>query len=274
MLRRLSYGLFAVFLFITANVLATDAMPSLRLSTTTSTENSGLLKVLLPAFEKKTGYKVQVIAVGTGKALKMGENGDVDVVLAHARGAEDKFIADGHGVNRRDVMYNDFLIVGAKDDPAGIKGLSDAAEALKKIQAKKAVFVSRGDKSGTHEKELELWQAAGVKPTGEWYREAGQGMGEVLQMSGELSAYTIVDRGTWLAYKTKSPLVELVQGDKRLFNPYGVMAVNPEKFKDINYMGAMSLIAWLTSVEGQTLIHDFTINNEALFIPTAIHFDK
>jgi tungstate transport system substrate-binding protein len=242
----------------------------LRLATTTSTENSGLLAVLLPPFEKSTNIKVQVIAVGTGKALRLAREGDVDVVLVHARQAEDALVNDGFGVNRRDVMYNDFVIVGPENDPAGIRGMSDAVAALHNIQSSASIFVSRGDDSGTNKKELELWQAAKLTPKGDWYREAGQGMGKVLQMAAEMGAYTLTDRGTWLAMQDKLPLKVLVSGDPRLFNPYGVIAVNPDRYRDIDYRGAMRLIAWLTSVEGQKIIGDFKINGQPLFIPTAV----
>lgn len=242
----------------------------LRLATTTSTDNSGLLAILLPPFEKSTGIQVHVIAVGTGKALRLAREGDVDVVLVHARKAEDALVNEGYGVNRRDVMYNDFVIVGPDSDPAGIRGMSDAVAALGKLQASGSIFVSRGDDSGTNKKELQLWQAANIPPNGDWYREAGQGMGKVLQMTGELGAYTLTDRGTWLAMQKKLPLKLLVAGDPRLFNPYGVIAVNPDRYRDTNYLGAMRLIAWLTSVEGQKIIEDFKIDGEALFIPTAV----
>lgn len=258
------------FLLLSLLYSPAQAANTLRLATTTSTENSGLLKVLLPVFEQQSGLKVHVIAVGTGKALRMGEDGDADVLLVHAPDKEKAFVDAGHGVNHRDVMYNDFLIVGTKTDPASVKGETDAAKALQQIAQHTAIFVSRGDDSGTHTKERDLWKAAEITPSGKWYMEAGQGMGAVLQMAGELDGYTLTDRGTWLAYKAKSPLVELVQGDKRLFNPYGVMAVNPEKYPDINYDGAMQFIDWISSVEGQQLIHDFTIAGEPLFIPTAV----
>jgi tungstate transport system substrate-binding protein len=244
--------------------------PVLRLATTTSTDNSGLLAVLLPPFEKSTGIQVHVIAVGTGKALRLAREGDVDVVLVHARKAEDALVADGYGVNRRDVMYNDFIIVGPESDPAGIRGMTDVVAALAKIRSSGSLFVSRADDSGTNKKELQLWEDAQLKPAGDWYREAGQGMGKVLQMSGELGAYTLTDRGTWLAMQSKLPLGELVSGDPRLFNPYGVIAVNPDRYRDIGYRDAMRLIAWLTSVEGQKIIEDFKINNQPLFIPTAV----
>jgi tungstate transport system substrate-binding protein len=242
----------------------------LRLSTTTSTENSGLLAVLLPPFEAKTGLKVDVIAVGTGQALKLGEAGDVDVVLVHARELEDKFVADGYGVNRRDVMHNDFIIIGPSSDPAGVRGMRDAAAALKRIADRGVVFVSRGDNSGTHVKEQSLWQAAGLKPSGRWYREAGQGMGPVIMMTNDLQCYTIADRGTYLSMKDKIQLPILVEGDPRLFNPYGIIAVNPARFAHLNYFGAMQLIAWMTSVEGQQIIGNFKVGTYVLFFPDAV----
>lgn len=241
----------------------------LRLATTTSTENSGLLKFLLPRFERESGYKVHVISVGTGKALRMGRDGDVDVVLVHAPAAELRFVADGHGVDRRDVMYNDFIIVGPAADPAGVRGERDAAAALRRIAERGAVFVSRGDDSGTHKKERDLWQAAGVKPSGKWYLEAGQGMEQVLLMAGELGGYAVTDRGTWLAIRNKLPLQISSEGDTRLFNPYGIIAVNPARYPDTNYAGAKALIAWITSSSGQTLIADFKVNGAPLFVPSA-----
>jgi tungstate transport system substrate-binding protein len=248
--------------------------PVLKMATTTSTDNSGLLKAILPVFRKETGYEVQVIAVGTGKALKMGEDGDVDVVLVHARAAEDKFVADGHGDKRYGVMYNDFVLVGPESDPAGVKDSKTAAAALKKIALAQAVFVSRGDDSGTHKKEQALWTAADVKPEGEWYREAGQGMGKVLQMAGELEAYTLTDRGTWLAYMDKSPSQIVLEGDETLFNPYGIIAVSAKKYPDINHAGAQALIDWMVSEQGQQLIGDFKINGKQLFIPSAGEEEK
>lgn len=241
-----------------------------RLATTTSTENSGLLKVLLPAFEHAHPYQVHVLAVGTGKALRMGRDGDVDVMLVHARNAEDEFVNAGFGVNRRDVMYNDFVIVGPKDDPAAIGGQSDAAAALARIAERRALFVSRGDDSGTHKKERALWQATGLTPAGAWYRQAGQGMGKVLQMAGELGAYALTDRGTWLAYQAKSPLGLLVAGDGRLKNPYGIIAVNPDRYPDINFTGALALIEWITARQGQALIRDFRIHGEPAFFPPLV----
>jgi tungstate transport system substrate-binding protein len=244
--------------------------PVLRMATTTSTENSGLLKVILPAFEARSGLEVQVLAVGTGQALRLGCNGDVDVVLVHAPPAEQKFVDDGCGVNRRQVMYNDFVIVGPPGDPADVAHSKDAVDALARIAAAKAVFVSRGDDSGTNKKELGLWQKADIKPLGDWYRQAGQGMGKVLQMAAELDGYTLTDRGTWLAYRARSPLKIVFEKDPALYNPYGVIAVNPERYPDSNYTGAMTFIGWITSREGQKMIADYRINGQVLFIPMAI----
>jgi len=239
----------------------------IRLATTTSTDNSGLLEFILPVFERDEKYKVKVISVGTGKALRLAREGDVDVVLVHARSAEDKLVAGGYGVNRRDVMYNDFVLVGPDSDPANIRGTTDTTAALSRIVANKSLFISRGDTSGSHKKELQLWEQAGIKPQGQWYREAGQGMGKVLQIAGELDAYTLTDRGTWLAYRNKVPLVILTEGDKRLFNPYGIIATNPAKYADVNHRGAMALIDWITSPTAQNMIGNFTIDGQRLFVP-------
>lgn len=245
----------------------------IRLATTTSTENSGLLAYLLPKFEKICACKVRVVAVGTGKALKLGEDGNADVVLVHARAEEDAFVAAGHGVDRRDVMYNDFIIIGPINDPAKIKGEKDVINAMKKIAESKSRFVSRGDESGTHVKEKLFWKAASIKPEEinkpHWYFSAGQGMGEVLAMSGEMRAYTMSDRGTYITYRDKIDLPILVEGDERLYNPYGIIAVNPKKYPDANYKGAMALINWITSKEGQQQIASFKVDGEQLFIPSA-----
>jgi tungstate transport system substrate-binding protein len=239
------------------------------MATTTSTENSGLLYEILPPFEKAFNAKVDVIAVGTGKALKLGENGDVDVVLVHARKAEDAFVNTGHGVNRRDLMYNDFVIVGPKADPAKIKGTRDAAEAFKRIAEAQAPFVSRGDDSGTHKKELSVWEDSGLPPSGTWYMESGQGMGPTLQIANEKQGYCLTDRGTFLAFKDKIQLPILSDGDRRLFNPYGVIAVSPAAHPDANYVHAMALIGWLTSPECQKMIGSYTKFGEVLFTPSA-----
>lgn len=255
-----------------------DAPRPLRLATTTSTENSGLLADLLPAFEKQYGASVRVIAVGTGQALKLGERGDVDVVLVHARADEDKFVAAGFGVNRRDVMYNDFVMVGPKDDLAGIRGLKDIGVAMKKIHEKGVKFISRGDESGTHIMERRLWKEEGVSLEalkGKWYLSAGQGMGAVLTMAASIGAYTLTDRGTFVAYKSKIALDILVAGDPRLANPYGIIAVNPKRHTDANADGANALIEWITSTEGQQRINGFRANGEQLFfsgVPPALAF--
>ena len=251
-------------------VLALTALPAraeerLRMSTTTSTENSGLLSVLLPPFEKKHGCKVDVVAVGTGKALKLGEAGDVDVVFVHARTLEDKFVASGFGVNRRDVMYNDFVVVGPPDDPAGVRKKESAPDAFRAISSKGSPFISRGDESGTHQKEKEIWAAAGIVPRGAWYVEAGQGMGEVLTMAAQKRGYALADRGTYIAFRKKSGLVVLRQGDGNLRNPYGIIAVNPKKHAHGKHDLAMKLIDFVTGPEGQSLIAGFKVDGEPLF---------
>ena len=239
----------------------------IRLATTTSTDNSGLLSYLLPAFERQTGYRVHVIAVGTGKALRMGRDGDADVLLVHAPEAETEFVKSGSGEKRNYVMYNDFVLVGPSSN--NIQLDNDIIKALQQIAESKSTFISRGDNSGTHKKELSLWKQAGISPQGKWYREVGQGMGKVLQMAAELDAYTLTDRGTWLAYMDKSPLKVLSQGDPKLYNPYHIIAVSPERYPDINYQGANALISWITSATGQSLIGKFTINHTLLFKPSA-----
>jgi tungstate transport system substrate-binding protein len=245
----------------------------IRLATTTSTENSGLLAYLLPKFEKACICKVLVVAVGTGKALKLGEDGNADVVLVHVRSAEDAFIAAGHGVDRRDVMYNDFVLIGPINDPARIKGEKDIIKAMEKIALSKSKFVSRGDESGTHIMEKSFWKTANIKPEeinkSRWYFSAGQGMGEVLAMSGEIRAYTLTDRGTYIAYRERIGLPILVEGDPPMYNPYGIIAVNPKKYPDVNYKGATALINWITSKEGQQLIASFRVDGEQLFVPSA-----
>lgn len=266
-LRRTLSRLFPVLLLL----FSIDAGPSaaadrLRLSTTTSTENSGLLGVLLPPFEKVHNCKVDVIAVGTGKALKLGEAGDVDAVLVHSRKAEDKFVAEGYGVDRRDVMYNDFVIIGPASDPAGVKKAGSAAAALAMVAKANTPFISRGDESGTHIKEKELWQQAGVKPAGAWYFESGQGMGEVITMATERTAYTLADRGTYNAYKgKKTDLGILFQREKGLFNPYGVIAVNPKRHPHVKYDLAIKFIKYITGSQGQNIIGSFRQNGEPVF---------
>lgn len=254
----------------------------LRLATTTSTADSGLLEAILPVFEQQTGSKVEVVAVGTGQALELGANGDADVVLVHARSREDTFVNDGDGVNRRDVMYNDFVIVGPAADPAGIKGATSAKEAFATIAAKGAPFASRGDDSGTHTKEKGIWASAQITPTQElaWYKSLGQGMGETLVTANEMQAYTVADRGTWLATQKNLPnLVILVGGDtiadnpdKALLNPYGVIPVSPLKHPGVNADLAEQFAAWLVSPETQQLIGAYGVETfgQALFYPSAV----
>lgn len=254
-----------VVLLLALAALPAGAQERLRMSTTTSTENSGLLSTLLPPFEKKSGCKVDVIAVGTGKALKLGEAGDVDVVFVHARKLEDRFVANGFGVNRRDVMYNDFVILGPPDDPAGVGRTGGAPGAFRAIAAKGSPFISRGDESGTHQKEKEVWASAGIAPRGSWYVEAGQGMGEVVMMASQKRGYTLSDRGTYIAFRKKSDLVVLRQGDGSLRNPYGIIAVNPKKFPHVKYDLAMKLVEFVTGTEGRSLIAAFEVDGERLF---------
>lgn len=244
----------------------------LRISSTTSTDNTGLFGVLNPPFEKMFNCHVDVVAQGTGKALKTGEMGDCDLVFVHSRPAEDQFVQDGYGVNRRDVMYNDFIIIGPGNDPAGIKALKEATEALRKIANSQLRFVSRGDDSGTHKMEKALWEKTGINPRGQWYIEAGQGMGAVLQIANEMNAYSLSDWGTYLAYKDKIDLDILTEGDPSLFNPYGIIAVNPAKHSTVNYILAMAYIGWVTSPEGQKIIREFGKDRfgQPLFIPVAV----
>ena len=240
---------------------------TIRLATTTSTESSGLLDVLLPAFRKKTGIQVQVMPMGTGKALRTGRDGNCDVVLVHAPQAEREFVREGSGVDRRPVMYNDFVILGPASDPAGVKGTSSASEALGKIHAAKAPFVSRGDQSGTHRKEAALWRGAGLSPQGRWYRSVGKGMGEALIMASQMRAYTLADRGSFLKLRRKINLAVLVAGGEAMRNPYAVIAVNPGRWTHVRHDLATKLIEFLVSAEGQRLIGDYRIDGEVLFHP-------
>lgn len=240
------------------------------LATTTSTRDTGLLDVLVPAFDEKYGVTTKVVAVGTGEAIEMGKQGNADVLLVHARKSEDEFVESGYGINRKDVMYNFFFIVGPKDDPAGAASAKDAETAMKKIAETKSKFLSRGDQSGTHKKEVSIWEAFGLKPQGEeWYSETGQGMGDTLTMASEMGAYTLVDSGTWYAFADKVNLKIVLEGDKVLFNPYGVIAVNPEKYPNIHNKAAMAFIDFITSEEGQKIIGDYKKNGQQLFVPDA-----
>ncbi|MGI9309940.1 MAG: substrate-binding domain-containing protein, partial [bacterium] len=237
-----------------------------RLATTTSTDNSGLLEVLLPQFERERGYQVRVISVGTGKALRLGMSGDVDALLVHAPQSEARFIAGGHGVHRRDIMVTDFILIGPADDPAALRDATSAADAFQRLRRGAHAFVSRGDDSGTHKKELDLWRAAGVRAELPWHLQVGQGMGKTLQIADELRAYTLIDRGTWLFLRANSALRPLYQGDPSLRNPYGAIAVNPRRHR-INFAGACALIEWLAAPAGQDAIGAYTVNGERLFTP-------
>ncbi len=250
----------------------TSAQEYITVSSTTSTENSGLFKSILPVFKDKTGIEVRVIAQGTGQALDMGKRGDCDVVFVHNKRAELKMVDQGWFVNRHDVMYNDFVIVGPTTDPARIGGTKDAVAALTRIRKAKAPFASRGDRSGTHSAELRLWKAAGIDPTkgkGHWYRETGAGMGATLNTASGMDAYALTDRGTWLSFKNKGSLTILVEGDKRLFNQYGVMLVNPAKHASIKKDLGMQFVDWMVSPAGQQAIAAYKIRGQQLFFPNA-----
>jgi tungstate transport system substrate-binding protein len=245
---------------------------SIVVASTTSTEQSGLFGHILPAFTKKTGIAVKVVALGTGQALDVGRRGDADVVFVHDRIAEDKFVAEGYGVDRRDVMYNDFVLVGPKSDPAKVAGGKDVAAALKAIASTKAAFVSRGDKSGTHAAELRYFKDAGVDPNegkGTWYRETGSGMGPALNTASSMNAYILADRGTWLSFKNRGELSIAVEGDRKMFNPYGVILVNPAKHAHVKQAEGRAFMDWLVSAEGQAAIGSYKVGGEQLFFPDA-----
>ncbi|MFW5935124.1 MAG: substrate-binding domain-containing protein [Halolamina sp.] len=251
---------------------------TLTLTTTTSTYDTGLLDELHPQFEELYGVTVDAVAQGTGAALETARNGDSDVVMVHARGLEDEFMRNGYGINRRDLMFNDFVVVGPEDDPAGIEGMGSATRALRAIAEAEAAFVSRGDNSGTHTKELNLWEAAGVDPGGDWYQEIGAGMGEALNNANQQGAYTLSDRGTFIAQRSEIDLTILVQGPieggpELLSNPYGILAVNPAVHEDANYDLAMAYIGWITSPDAQDAIANYEMNGEQLFYPRALSED-
>jgi tungstate transport system substrate-binding protein len=256
-------------------VIATGASAqdrTITVASTTSTEQSGLFGQLLPKFAAATGISVKVVAVGTGQALDIGRRGDADVVFVHDKVAEEKFLAEGFGVKRLGVMYNDFVVIGPKADPAKIAGNKDVSDALHKIAAAKAPFISRGDRSGTHEAELRLWKQAGVDlapAKGDWYREIGQGMGPALNMASSTNAYVLSDRGTWLAFKNRGDLAILTEGDQRLFNQYGVMLVNPAKHASVKAKDGQAFVDWLVSADGQKAIGDYKVGGERLFFPNA-----
>ena len=261
-------------LAVLAGVSSADPAPEryITVASTTSTENSGLFGHLLPIFLAKTGIAVRVVALGTGQALDVARRGDADVVFVHDKAAEEKFLAEGFGVARQDVMYNDFVLVGPQADPAKVAGSKDVAAALKRIQSAQAPFVSRGDRSGTHAAELRLWADAGVDlgaSKGPWYRETGSGMGAALNTASAMDAYVLSDRGTWLAFTNRGSLSILVEGDERLFNQYGVMLVNPARHPHVKRADAQAFIDWLVSAEGQAAIAAFRINGEQAFFPDA-----
>ena len=262
-----------VALLVTFIAFAAQAQDRfITVASTTSTEQSGLFGYLLPIFEKKTGIQVRVVALGTGQALDLARRGDADVVFVHAKAAEEKFLAEGEGVKRFPVMFNDFVLIGPKSDPAKIAGSKDILDALKKIQSTQAPFVSRGDRSGTHMAELDLWKAGGIdldKAKGPWYRDTGQGMGPALNTAASMNAYLLADRGTWLAFKNRGELTILVEGDKRLYNQYGVMLVNPDKHPTVKKDLGQTFIDWLVSPEGQQAIAGYKIGGEQLFFPNA-----
>jgi len=251
---------------------APAAQKFITVASTTSTKNSGLFNYILPIFQKKTGIQVRVVAVGTGAAIRLARRGDADVLFVHHRPSEEKFVADGFGVKRFDVMYNDFIIAGPKDDPAHVAGMKDAAAALKKIARAHAPFVSRGDDSGTNKKELALWRITGIDvghASGGWYRETGSGMGATLNTASAMQAYVLADRGTWLSFKNRAGLRILVEGDKRLFNPYGVTLVNPKKFPHVKVALGQAFIDWLISPAGQATIGAYRVHGQVLFKPDA-----
>ena len=256
---------------LAASTLAHAAERFITVASTTSTEQSGLFKHLLPAFEKQSGIQVRVVAVGTGQALDMGRRGDADVVFVHDQAAEAKFVAEGYGMRRHDVMYNDFILVGPKSDPATVHGGRDSVAALKRIEAVKAPFASRGDKSGTHFAEVELWKLAGIDAAKEkgWYRETGSGMGPTLNTASAMNAYALTDRGTWLSFKNRGDLAIIVEGDQKLFNQYGVILVNPAKHPHVKKDLGQAFVDWVISPEGQKAIAGYRIGGEQLFFPNA-----
>jgi len=270
-LRRIFLRTAVIVLAIACSPLAM-AQKFITVASTTSTEQSGLFKHLLPIFEKKTGIQMRVVALGTGQALDLARRGDADVVFVHAKAAEEKFVSEGHGVKRIPVMYNDFVLIGPKADPAKVGGIKDIVAALKQIRGAGAPFVSRGDRSGTHMAEIALWKSAAIdiaSQKGPWYRDTGQGMGPALNTASSMNAYILADRATWLAFRNRGDLAILVEGDKRLFNQYGVILVNPERHRSVKRAEAQTFIDWIVSAEGQKVIADYKIGGEQLFYPNA-----
>jgi tungstate transport system substrate-binding protein len=267
--RRCLFAVVCAVLFA-ASAFAEDR--SIVVASTTSTRDSGLFDYLLPIFKEKTGIEVKVVAQGTGQALDTGRRGDADVVFVHARSEEEKFLAESYGVKRYPVMYNDFVLIGPKSDPAGVRGGKDIVTALRMLKERRMPFISRGDRSGTNIAELKLWKAAGIDiaaEKGPWYREIGQGMGAALNMASATDAYVLSDRGTWLSFRNKGDLVIAVQGDRRLFNQYGVMLVNPQKHPNVKKQLGQQFIDWLVSPDGQSTIAGYKVNGEELFFPDA-----
>ena len=272
MLCQLAACIIVVFLLLPATDPACAAERFITVASTTSTENSGLFEAILPLFEQATGIAVRVVAVGTGQAIRMAERGDADVLFVHHRPSEERFVAGGFGVARHDVMYNDYVLVGPQDDPAGVGGRSDVVAALARIAAQRAVFVSRGDDSGTYKRELGLWRAAGIDveaASGGWYRESGAGMGTTLNIASGMGAYTLSDRGTWLNFSNKGDLVILVEGDQRLFNPYGVILVSPERHPHVKAADGQAFIDWLLSPAGHRAVAAYRIDGQPVFFPSA-----
>jgi tungstate transport system substrate-binding protein len=264
--------LFAAAAVLAGIFTASAQDKSIVVSSTTSTQDSGLFGHILPLFKAKTGIEVKVVSQGTGHALDTGRRGDADVVFVHAKSAEEKFLAEGFGVKRYPLMYNDFVLIGPKSDPAGIKGSKDVAVALKTLKAKGIAFIARGDKSGTHIAEINLWKVAGIdieKEKGPWYKEIGQGMGAALNTASASNAYVLADRGTWISFKNRGDLAIVVEGDNRLFNQYGVMLVNPDKHPHVKKELGQAFIDWLVSPEGQRAIANYKIEGQQLFFPNA-----
>ncbi|MGA1635633.1 MAG: substrate-binding domain-containing protein [Gemmobacter sp.] len=264
----------SLFLGLASGLAMLAALPAaaqqfITVASTTSTENSGLFGHILPIFQAETGIEVRVIAQGTGQALETGRRGDADVVFVHARAQEEKFVAEGWGVQRFDVMYNDFVIVGPAEDPAGLKAATGAADAMAKIAASGASFASRGDDSGTHTAEKNLWKAAGIEPAGAWYLSTGSGMGATLNTAAQVPAYALTDRGTWLSFQNRGPLEIVFEGDAVLFNPYGIMLVNPAKHPSVKAAEGQAFIDWIVSDAGRAAIASFKVGGEQLFFPSA-----
>lgn len=269
-MKRRLLAMLAASVLLLSGTAAAD--PFIIVASTTSTENSGLFKYMLPKFQGETGIEVRVVAVGTGQALKTARNCDADVLFVHHKPSEEKFVAEGYGVKRYDVMYNDYVVVGPGSDPAGIKGMKDATAAFKKIAAAKSPFTSRGDDSGTHKKELSLWKAAGIdapKASGTWYRETGSGMGATLNTASAMNAYALSDRGTWLKFKNRGELTIVVEGDERLFNPYGIILVNPAKCPKVKAAEGQKFIDWVVSPTGQRAINHYKIEGQQAFFSNA-----